>query len=232
MEKTMYGVFDSTSEVIQAIQALKAKGFEGEDITVIADKVETLNLADYKKTAGVNTVTNTPEDDGFMDKVMRFFMNEGTYGLEDRLHASGFSDSETAAYVNNVEEGKILILLDSDKDQTVRDGFFEGDPDPAALDAAGTNRDAAIQTGVTRNPDPNLFPEGTAAVQETTGNLSSNRDRSKTGYVASARTEKDRKLTDQEKRLREKQDEVQLDSEGNPQVQDEQLKNRINTDNL
>ena len=44
MNKTVYGVYESNAEVIQAINALKAKGFEGDDITVVADKEETLDF--------------------------------------------------------------------------------------------------------------------------------------------------------------------------------------------
>ncbi|MFC9597944.1 hypothetical protein ACFY5J_05615 [Peribacillus butanolivorans] len=33
MNKTVYGVYESNAEVIQAINALKAKGFEGDDIS-------------------------------------------------------------------------------------------------------------------------------------------------------------------------------------------------------
>lgn len=184
MEKTVYGVFDSSPEVIQAINALKAKGYDGDDITVIADKEETLEFADYNDTADVNTVTNTPEDESFMDKVMRFFTNEGTYGLEDRLSAAGLTDSETAAYVSDVEDGKILVLLDSDKDAAVRDNMLEGDRDGMLVDEAdrtglrteAMNVTGINNTGITNNPDPNIFPDGTAAIQETTGNLRSDRN--------------------------------------------------------
>lgn len=202
MEKTVYGVFDSSPEVIQAINALKAKGYDGDDITVVAENEEKLDFTDYNQTADVNTVTHTPEDESFMDKVMRFFTNEGTYGLEDRLSAAGLTESETAAYVNDVEEGKILVLLDGDKDRTVREGMFEGDEERDRLRTQGMNVTGPDTSGILNNPDPNLFPDGTAAVQETTGNLEGDRER------------------------------IQFDKDGKPLVRDEDFKNRIDTDKL
>ncbi|RFU60270.1 general stress protein [Bacillus sp. V59.32b] len=169
MEKTVYGVFESSHEVMQAINALKAKGYDGDDITVVADKEEKLEFADYNQTADVKTATTTTEEDSFMDKVMRFFMNEGTTNLEDRLGDYGFSDTEASEYVNDVENGKILVLLDSDKDRAVRESFYSDHPSPPIFE---TERMTGIDTsGLTNNPDPNLFPDGTAAIKETTGDL-------------------------------------------------------------
>ncbi|PLT32327.1 YsnF/AvaK domain-containing protein [Bacillus sp. V5-8f] len=237
MEKTVYGVFDSTPEVIQAINALKAKGYEGNDITVIADREEKLEFADYTDTKDVNTVANTPQDESFMDKVMRFFMNEGTYGLEDRLSAAGLSDTETAGYVNDVENGKILVLLDSEKEENVREQMFEGDLERDQLrtermDVTGLNSGiAGVSTsGVTNNPDPNIFPDGTAGVQETTGDLVSGTnaghlstgrldndlayaDRDNERYSTLETGTADEMLTDEEKTLRLREEQLEIDKQ-------------------
>lgn len=232
MEKTVYGVFDSSPEVIQAINALKAKGYDGDDITVVAENEETLDFADYNQTADVKTVTHTPEDESFMDKVMRFFTNEGTYGLEDRLSASGLTDSETAAYISDVEDGKILVLLDSDKDAAVRDNMLEGDRDGMSVDKAertGLRTEAMNVTGmnnpgITNNPDPNIFPEGTAAIQETTGNIRSDRN---DGYLTAGGTEDDLDLTDRKGdsylSSRERNDDLETDEERTLRLREEQL---------
>ncbi|WP_158555870.1 YsnF/AvaK domain-containing protein [Peribacillus glennii] len=222
MEKTVYGVFDSTPEVIQAINALKAKGYEGDDITVIADNEDKLEFAEYTDTRDVNTVTNTQEDESFMDKVMRFFMNEGTYGLEDRLSAAGLSDSETAAYVNDVEDGKILVLLDAEKETTVREEMFEGDMERDRLRTERMDVTGINTTGVTNNPDPNIFPEGTAGIQETTGDLATGGTRGRhlttgrlenEGYSVSGTGTADGMLTDEEKTLRLREEQLEIDKQ-------------------
>lgn len=236
MEKTIYGVFESSPEVLQAIKALKAKGYDGDDITIVADKEEKLEFAHYNQTEDVNTVTETTEEDSFMDKVMRFFTNEGTTNLGDRLGEYGFSDTEALEYVNDVENGKILVLLDSDKDRAVRESFYTDDPVPPIFE---TERTTGIDTsGLTNNPDPNLFPDGTAAIKETTGDLTANRDGANARDLAEGRTENEENLS-RNNTLHTlpiqgtvRNENVQLDEDGNPIVHDQQLKNRIDTDKL
>ena len=42
MKKTVYGVYDSASETMNAIDSLKARGYRGKNITIITDKEERL----------------------------------------------------------------------------------------------------------------------------------------------------------------------------------------------
>ena len=128
MNKTVYGVYESNAEVIQAINALKAKGYEGEDITVVADKEATLDFMNQQRETDVHTITNASHDESFMDKVARFFMPDENANLSTRLADAGLSNSEAAEYVYDVERGKVLILVEEGKGHLTspRDSFKAG----------------------------------------------------------------------------------------------------------
>jgi uncharacterized protein (TIGR02271 family) len=143
MNKTVYGVYESNAEVIQAINALKAKGFEGDDITVVADKEETLDFTNRQRETDVHTMTNIPNDESFMDKVARFFMPDDTADLSTRLANAGLSNSEAAEHVFDVENGKVLVLVDESEGHLgmEKDKFTTGTTDTAGtrLDTNSTN---------------------------------------------------------------------------------------------
>ncbi|WP_198512612.1 YsnF/AvaK domain-containing protein [Bacillus sp. mrc49] len=139
MNKTVYGVYESNAEVIQAINALKAKGFEGDDITVVADKEETLDFTHHQRETDVHTMTNVSNDESFMDKVARFFMPDDTADLSTRLANAGLSNSDAAEHVFDVENGKVLVLVEEGEGHlgTAKDQFTT-----AKTDTAGTRLDA------------------------------------------------------------------------------------------
>ncbi|WP_340371820.1 general stress protein [Peribacillus sp. FSL E2-0218] len=154
MVKALYGVYDTKTEVYQAIQSLKeTRRHEGE-ITVIANKKEDFDFGNEGRNPDVDVVTNANED-SFLDKMKHFFLNEGSRDIRNRLGELGLADSEATAYINEVESGKFLILTDdqaaASKDMHDDESLIE---DP-------------LKTGVVNNPDPNLFPETTANAYQT-----------------------------------------------------------------
>ncbi|MFJ7753345.1 YsnF/AvaK domain-containing protein [Peribacillus muralis] len=143
MNKTVYGVYETNAEVIQAINALKAKGFEGDDITVVADKEETLDFMNHQRETDVHTITNVSSDESFMDKVARFFMPDETADLSTKLANAGLSNSDAAEHVFDVENGKVLVLVEEGKGHlgTAKDKFTT-----ARTDTAGTSLETNTTT--------------------------------------------------------------------------------------
>jgi hypothetical protein len=111
MNQTVYGVFNSSDEVIQVIQSLKQKGYRTEDITLLANNKESLDFADRYPLDGVNTLTN--EESTFIENVKSFFTADRTGTLANRLTDAGISNAEVTQYVKDVEEGNILVLIGS-----------------------------------------------------------------------------------------------------------------------
>ncbi|MFI8494252.1 general stress protein [Peribacillus butanolivorans] len=154
---TLYGVFDSNPEVIKEIQTLKVKGVRDEEITVIADKKEDLNFGNEKQESDVDVITNSYKD-SFIEKVKHFFLNEGSGDMRGRLGDMGLADSEATAYINEIQAGKFLILLNesetiSPEEVVTTDTMQKADRLTA---------ENPLKTGMMNNPDPNLFPETTA----------------------------------------------------------------------
>lgn len=151
MGKTLYGVFNTEREIIQAIQSLKEKGVHEGEITVMADKKEDLDFVNQKSDPDVDVVTNSNED-SFIDKMKHFFLNEGSEDIRNQLGELGLADSEATAYINEVEAGKFLILLDESETVSARG---------AQLPITGEDTDEPaenpLKAGVVNNPDPNLF---------------------------------------------------------------------------
>ncbi|MCK1981796.1 MULTISPECIES: general stress protein [Peribacillus] len=161
MGKTLYGVFNTEREIIQAIQSLKEKGVHEGEITVIADRKEDLDLVNEKHDLDVDVVTKSNED-SFIDKMKHFFLNEGSEDIRNRLGELGLADSEATAYINEVEAGKFLILIDESETVSARDNITSNrieDTDEPLVNP--------LKTGVVNNPDPNLFPETTANAYQT-----------------------------------------------------------------
>ncbi|MFF2458645.1 general stress protein [Peribacillus simplex] len=161
MGKTLYGVFNTEREIIQAIQSLKEKGVREGEITVMADRKEDLDFVNQKRDPDVDVVTNSNED-SFIDKMKHFFLNEGSEDIRNRLGELGLADSEATAYINEVEAGKFLILLDEmetvSASESIASNRMEDTDEPL---------ENPLKTGVVNNPDPNLFPETTANAYQT-----------------------------------------------------------------
>ncbi|MBO0996279.1 general stress protein [Bacillus sp. SD075] len=162
MGRTLYGVFNTEREIIQAIQSLKEKGVHEGEITVMADKTDDLDFIIEKRDADVDVVTNT-NDDSFIDKMKHFFLNEGSEDIRNRLGDLGLADSEATAYINEVEAGKFLILIDESETVSARESVTSN----RLQDTDELRAENPLKTGVVNNPDPNLFPETTANAYQT-----------------------------------------------------------------
>ncbi|MGG0410573.1 general stress protein [Peribacillus simplex] len=248
MGKTLYGVFNTEREIIQAVQSLKEKGVHEGEITVMADKEEDLGFVNQKRDPDVDVVTNSNED-SFIDKMKHFFLNEGSEDIRNRLGDLGLADSEATAYINEVEAGKFLILLDEPETVSAREGLTSnGLQDTDELPAENP-----LKTGVVNNPDPNLFPETTANAYQTR-EVEAQPGRSEELHGNSAKIfenevldtkraqEREIKGNSTEKFNTDKALDAQgsLDRTFSPNasgqqdegLKDEYIKNRINTDNL
>lgn len=92
-----------------------------------------MDFTNHQRETDVHTMTNVPNDESFMDKVARFFMPEDTADLSTRLANAGLSNSEAAEHVFDVENGKVLVLVDESEGRlgTARDKFTTGTTDTA-----------------------------------------------------------------------------------------------------
>lgn len=131
MDKTVIGVYEAEREVVAGVETLKAKGYEPEEITMVAN--------DSEETSWIRKETNVSEetsvgkadggqdgDDSFWEKVKSAFSSEDkTYnhekGYVEKFKALGFSEKEAHDYDSHVRDGKIVVLV-PEKGNSIREG--------------------------------------------------------------------------------------------------------------
>jgi len=223
METKVYGVFHQ-NEAVQEIQALQAKGYKGKEITVLASSEEELERLDTKELEHVKTFSDE-DDESLVDKVARIFLNIGKEDLTDKLADAGLSDTEVHAYMKEINEGKVIVLVNEGSHivEGEKAGYMEQvkphqpqrkkDTPPVTKTSVPDGEKTTYQTSEervrdleSRQPvsDPNVDPVSS--------------DTKKSNIIG--------------RELEKEADDVQLDSDGNALIHDEQLKNRINTDHL
>ncbi|WP_026695151.1 general stress protein [Peribacillus kribbensis] len=115
MEQSVYGVYDSAKEASDAINKLKERGFQENVFTVIAKNEEDINFLNADDTPQMNVVAaHSDEKDSFLDKAMRYFMDIEDQ-LDEHLMNNGASKGEANRYVEDVEAGKIIVLVEKKK---------------------------------------------------------------------------------------------------------------------
>lgn len=235
MGTTLHGVYNTSSEVNKEIKALQLKGWDSEQITIIADKKENVAFVNESQNEDIDIITNK-DDDTLIEKAKQFFLNEGSGDIRNRLGNLGLADSEATAYINEIEAGKFLILLDDDFPLETKENLNTNENDP-------------LRTGIVNNPDPNLFPETTANAyqasevdtqpgkgEELHGNSANIFDNQEVGTKRAQEKEIKSNSTEQYKKPRSgtlpHDGMVPQDSDENPDLTDKYIKNRINTDHL
>lgn len=115
MSMTVYGVFDTSSEVIGAIQSLKIRGHSDHDLTVVADSESSWRLGNLGQSADLVEVEGAGEgSDSLLGKVKRIFKAGGDSDLAHRLEEVGLSNGEAMEYAPEVDKGRFLLLIGHD----------------------------------------------------------------------------------------------------------------------
>ncbi|CAH0346720.1 general stress protein [Bacillus sp. CECT 9360] len=119
MDRNVYGVFNSSEEVMNAVRELMERGFEGSEFTVIARDEKDISFTNDDQYIDVSAITtHAEEEDSFMDKVLRYFKDVED-NLEDNLTGNGLSEMDAKRYADEIEAGKIVVLVNGGKE----DGF-------------------------------------------------------------------------------------------------------------
>lgn len=225
METKVYGVFHQ-NEAIQEIQALQAKGYKGKEITVLAKSEEELERLGENGLEHVKTFSDE-DDESLVDKVARIFMNIGKEDLTDKLAGAGLSDTEAHAYMKEINEGKVVVLVN--EGSHLIEGTKEGYMEQVKPHKQQTKKDHPPVTKTS-------VPDGEKTTYQTTEELEQVKDLESRQPVSDPNADPVSSKTKESNIIRREvaneADDVQLDNDGNAIIHDEQLKNRINTDHL
>ncbi|MFD2332819.1 general stress protein [Cohnella sp. GCM10020058] len=119
MSMTVYGVFDTSKEVIDAIQSLKIRGHSDHDLTVVADREESWSLGNLGQAADLVEVEGAGAGNGsLLGKVKRIIKAGGDSELSGRLEEIGLTNGEAMEYAPEVDKGRFLLLIGHDNGLT------------------------------------------------------------------------------------------------------------------
>lgn len=103
----LIGTFDVQAEVIHEISELKAQGYKEEDMYVVALNGQQLQMVQGQTDVHLNT-----DEGDFMDKFKSFISGEDP--TKDAFKQMGLSDSEADEYYKQIQNGKIVLYVDSE----------------------------------------------------------------------------------------------------------------------
>ncbi|RWR15236.1 general stress protein [Siminovitchia fortis] len=120
MKKNVVGIFATSFEAIKAIDSLRDDGIDNDHIFVVADDELKSNTIEEKTGVPVkDNIQHTAGQDNLWEELKSFFNNEDaeTKKYSDQLLDLGMTEADVDRYANEVENGHILVLVDSDADQ-------------------------------------------------------------------------------------------------------------------
>ncbi|MDO7906436.1 YsnF/AvaK domain-containing protein [Paenibacillus sp. JX-17] len=149
MNKKLVGVFNTETDASNAIENLKSQGFRTEDISVIAkDRKDVTAISEETGTKAPEGLASGAATGGILGGVAGLLagigalaipgigpiiaagpiaatltgaaVGAGAGGLVGGLIGFGIPEDEAKTYDNNVNEGKILVLVDGDESQRSR----------------------------------------------------------------------------------------------------------------
>ncbi|MDQ0247584.1 uncharacterized protein (TIGR02271 family) [Bacillus fengqiuensis] len=113
MTKQVVGTYNSENSVIEAIQELKSKGYDYNDMSIITNNQENRHFLEYRTEAAVHDMS---KDMSLTEKIKSAFNDGESDNLEKKLVDIGVSKNEATSYASDVNEGKILLIVDSVND--------------------------------------------------------------------------------------------------------------------
>lgn len=109
----LIGFFDGQIEVLDKINELKSQGHSEDDIYIIALRSEQLAMLQGQTKAHFSTEAGGD----WMDNFKSLFSGEAS--LKNAFNHMGFEQDDADAYYQQVENGKILLYVDSGIDSSV-----------------------------------------------------------------------------------------------------------------
>lgn len=117
--KKIVGIFAASFEAMKAIDSLKQDGIDNEHIWVIANDDWKSDTIEEKTNVTVkDDIYHPAEQQHTLDEKFKLFLTKeaGAKKNLEFLSDLGLTAADTDRYVNEVEIGNILVLVDSDSD--------------------------------------------------------------------------------------------------------------------
>ncbi len=150
MSKTVLGVYNSSDEVIQAIEVFQNEGYSVKDFSIIANTADVSSyIEDETKVASQEVSATiqpqTEERQGFLASLFTPFEdrmypeNEGRSTYYSYLVAQGISEADALKYEEDINSGLILLLAEKGLENvSAADGISTEDFDRDRIGLADT----------------------------------------------------------------------------------------------
>jgi hypothetical protein len=110
MSKKVYGVYRSSEEMINAVTELKGKGYNLQQMTVVAKSI--VPFEDNNQLAGINLVNTDYKEDPLFDKMVHVFVPDPQDTPAGRLMGEDVLMEDAEVYGEEIENGKIVLLVE------------------------------------------------------------------------------------------------------------------------
>jgi hypothetical protein len=110
MSKKVYGVYRSSEEMINAVTELKGKGYNLQQMTVVAKSI--VPFKDNNQLAGIKLVNTDYKEDPLFDKMVHVFVSDPQDTPAGRLMGEDVLMEDAEVYGEEIEKGKIVLLVD------------------------------------------------------------------------------------------------------------------------
>ncbi|VEF47659.1 putative stress response protein [Bacillus freudenreichii] len=120
MKKDVVGIFASSFDAMKAIDSLKHDGIDNEHICVVANNDLKSNTIENKTGVAVeDDIRQTAGQNNLWEQLKSFFTKRdaGIKTCSDHLLDLGLTEADVDKYANEVDNGHILVLVDSDVDR-------------------------------------------------------------------------------------------------------------------
>ncbi|WP_160724853.1 YsnF/AvaK domain-containing protein [Bacillus sp. USDA818B3_A] len=139
MSKTVLGVYNSSDEVVQAIEEFQNQGYSVKDLSIIANTTDVPSSIEEETGVASREISATREPEteerpGFLASLFtpfedRMYQNDGGGGSTyyDHLMAQGISEADALKYEEDINSGMILLLGERGfENANGADGFSTG----------------------------------------------------------------------------------------------------------
>src|SRR3954454_13758853 len=126
MSKTVLDVYNSSDEVVRAIEEFRNEGHSEKDLSIIGNTTDVPSSIEKEtgvtsQEAGIRNHTQTEEHQGFLASLFSPFdnnlnQNDGRTTYHDHLVAQGINKTDALKYEEDINSGMVLLLAEQGLD--------------------------------------------------------------------------------------------------------------------
>lgn len=160
------GTFDNENEVLKKIEELKGQGTSEEDMYVLSRNENQVSII-----RGQTDIDYTSADGNWKDKFKELL--SGSESVRNALSDMGMDKEETDSYYQEVEDGRILLFVDSELGASSQGKGFNA---AAYGDPMDNTKNVPVQHGLAADIDGENFADGNDGHQALTAGNKENAD--------------------------------------------------------